>query len=137
MLSEKQAAFSSLTIILSPLLLLYFRADRGSCKYPIQVDPPASLVLNPCDFWDSTASSHDDVVMLVGPSNTARQVTVETSGEDTELYVYTSCPDTVGGSSQVCSHSWGDVDSFKALTYAPFTPKPTKDAGVVNSLNAG
>ena len=76
-------------------------ADRGSCDNPIQVDTPTSLMLNPCDLWDSTASNSDDVVMLISPSSTARELTVVTSGQDSELYVFTECPTSTGSSSKV------------------------------------
>ena len=86
-------------------------ADRGSCDNPIQVDTPTSLMLNPCDLWDSTASNSDDVVMLISPSNTARELTVVTSGQDTELYVFTECPASTGSFSQVRPIFLGRLDS--------------------------
>jgi len=69
-------------------------ADPGSCEFPIQLEPPESLVLNPCPpFWDSTASSSSDVVMSVGPYDASKNLTVVTSRQNTKLYVFTECPD--------------------------------------------
>ena len=76
--------------------------EEGSCLFPIRVEAPTSFMLDPCSYSHSTAdNSNPDAVMFIGASNTSRRITVETSGADTELYVFTFCPDDAAGTSQV------------------------------------
>jgi len=77
---------------------------ESSCSDPIPVEPSSSLTLNPCDTGDSTGRPESDAVMLLGPQDTTKEITVEASGIDTVLSIFTSCPASSFGPSQV-SHA--------------------------------
>ena len=73
--------------------------DGQSCSFPLEVDvaPNATVgPLNPCDYSDDTGRSERDAVMRIAPSDTTREITVETSistySGDTYLTVFTACP---------------------------------------------
>jgi len=97
--------------------------EEGTCSFPFLVDAPASFWLDPCSYGDSTASDDTkDAVMLITPSNTSREITVQTSGADTDLRAYSFCPDDPGGPTEV---SCAVLSSSTTRMFLPWESNPS------------
>ena len=66
---------------------------QGTCSNPFPVEAPAaSFTLEVCAYENNAASVEPDVVFQIGPFDSVMEFTIESSGTDTVLYVFTSCP---------------------------------------------
>lgn len=75
-----------------------------------------SVAENPCDFEHSSATSESDYVLRVkADCCSTRSITVDASGSDTVLYVFTSCPASAYSVDQVSILCVGRTAERRAL----------------------